>query len=184
MKGTRLLDTYEIRKVAEYFESTYEGRNCWLWFLFIILGLFIACGGDTNTANTQAVVLVEVKSPRVRSAADRNTWHADFDIVFEGVPIDLKAEFDRSVGFHRLHEFGSDWEQTRNIVTLRFEFKLFSIITYRNNRNNSLILERSDQKQSVDVTLTWADGRKTFTVEAYPPKSLFVGRSDILSLEE
>ena len=133
-------------------------------------------------------MLVEVNPPRVRVAQVSKTWYADVDVVFEGVPVDMTVEFKQVYPaplFSRVK--GSDWEQTGNIVTLRFEFILDSV-EVRNSPTDdpvgTLILEREDQKKSVEVTLTWADGRKTITVEAYPPKSFFVGRSDILSFEK
>ena len=65
--------------------------------------------------------------------------------------------------------------------------KAFAPIVYTEGSPNpigTLILEREAQQRSVEVALTWTDGRKTFTVEATPPKSLFVGRRDILSFEK
>ena len=144
-------------------------------FFVVIIYMFIGCGADTNM---DAVVLVEVKPPRVRVGSDRNTWQAEFDIVFQGVPVDLQAEFVQ--GFHRFKD--ADWEQTGNIVTLHFEFKLASIeerIGPTEAPERTLIFPREHQKKSVEVTITWADGRKTFTVEAFPPPSMFVGRTDI-----
>ena len=92
MKGTRPLDNDEIRRVSGCFTGTFAVRNRWLCFLLVIVGLFTGCGGDTDTADT--VMIVEVKPARVRSG-DRfyDRWHAEFDIVFEGMPADLEAEF-------------------------------------------------------------------------------------------
>lgn len=170
MKDTRPLDNNKIG----------------LFFGVVLLWLFIGCGGDT--LKPDAARFIEVKPPRVRGGANRNTWHADFDVVFEGVPIDMKAEFKYQLELAPRYRTvkGTNWEQTGNIVTLRFEFRLVSI-EYRNSPTadpvGTLIFPREHQKQSVEVTLTWTDGRKTFTVAASPPKSLFVGRSDILSFE-
>ncbi|RKU20247.1 hypothetical protein C6501_00330 [Candidatus Poribacteria bacterium] len=127
-----------------------------------------------------AVVLFEVKPPRVRVGSDRYTWQADFDVVFQGVPVDLQVEFVQ--GLHRFKD--ADWEQTGNIVTLHFEFNLSSIKDWTGPTESSgrkLVFPREHQKQSAEVTITWADGRKTFTVEAFPPSSMFVGRTDIIS---
>ena len=181
MKGTRPLDNDEIRQVSGCFTGMYEVRNRWLCFLLAIVGLFIGCGGDTDTADT--VMIVEVKPPRVRSGDttyDRfyDRWHAEFDVVFEGMPADLEAEFELKTTAKE--PFAANWEQTRNIVTLHFDFTLISLRGYR----GELILGREAQKQSVEVTLAWSGGRKIFTVEAFPPESMFVGRSDILDFEE
>ena len=170
MKGTRPLDNDEISRVSAAFTGTFAVRNRGLCFLLVIVGLFTGCGGDTDTADT--VMIVEVKPARVRSGDttyDRfyDRWHAEFDIVFEGMPADLEAEF-------KLIE--ANWEQTRNIITLHFRFTLISL----RGIGGEFILKREHQKQSVEVTLAWSGGRKIFTVEAFPPESLFVGRSDIL----
>ena len=184
MKGTRPLDNDEIRQVSNVFSRMYKVRNRGLCFLFFIFGLFMGCGGDTNTADT--VMFVEVKPPRVRrgdTIVDRfyDRWHAEFDVVFEGIPADLEAEFELKTTAKE--PFAANWEQTRNIVTLHFDFTLISLV-YRTSPTShpagELILGREHQKQSVEVTLAWSDGRKIFTVEAYPSESLFVGRSDIL----
>ena len=182
MKSTRPFDNDEIRRISNVFSRMYEVRNRGLCFLFVIVGLYIGCGRDTDMVNTETVVFVEVKPPLIRAGLDRDTWHAAFDVVFNGSPVDLKAEFEVNrllTKFFRLN-----WEQTGNIVTLLFEFKLQSIAQTTDSPipDRTLIFEREHQKQSVEVTLTWADGRKIFTVEAYPPESLFVGRSDILIL--
>lgn len=185
MKGTSPLNNNEIRFVSACFDGVFQARHRGLYFLLIIVGVFIGCGRDTDTANTGAAVFVEVKPPRVRGAEDPYAWHADFDVVFSGAPIDMEVEFDLKAVDKS--GFKSNWEQTGNIVTLQFEFKLLSI-EYREGPTEepieTWILECEEQQRSVEVALTWADGRKTFTVEAYPPKSLFVGRTDILSFEK
>lgn len=147
-------------------------------FFVLIIYIFIGCGADTNIG---AVVFVEVKPPRVQVGSDVNTWQAKFDVVFQGVPVDLQAEFVQ--GFHRFKD--ADWEQTGNIVTLHFEFKLASIEERTGPTEvpeRTLIFPREHQKKSVEVTITWADGRKTFTVEVFPPVTMFVGRTDIFSI--
>ena len=183
MKGTRPLNNDEIRRVSTCFTGTFEVRNRWLCSLLVIVGLFIGCGGDTDTADTaDTVMLVEVKPARVRSGTgiDKiyDKWYAEIDVVFEGIPADLESEFELKTPVKK--PFSPNWEQTRNIVTLHFEFRLLSIkYWYGPTSAGELILGREDQKQSVEVTLAWSDGRKIFTVEAFPPESMFVGRSDI-----
>ena len=184
MKGRRLLDNNEIRCVPECFDGVFQARHRGLCFLLMIVGVFIGCGRDTDTATTGAAVLVEVKPPRVRGAEDPDAWHADFDVVFSRAPIDMEVEFD----FKAVDKSGfkSNWEQTGHIVTLQFEFKLLSTVYTEQSAEpiGTWILEREEQQRSVEVALTWTDGRKTFTVAATPPKSLFVGRTDILSFEK
>ncbi|MCY3743581.1 MAG: hypothetical protein OXH00_21415 [Candidatus Poribacteria bacterium] len=183
MKSTHSFDNAEIHRVSKCFTGTFEVRNRGLWFLLVIVGLFInGCGGDTDTADTGPAMFVEVKPPRVRAEPNSDRWDAEFDVVFNGSPVDLSAEFEIKTILKE--SWDADWEQTGNIVTLHFEFKLVSIeqrVGPTEPPDRILILPREDQKQSVEVTLTWSDGRKIFTVEAYPPESLFVGRSDILS---
>ena len=179
MKGTRPLDNDEIRRVSGCFTGTFAVRNRGLCFLLVIVGLFTGCGGDTDTADSVTVMIVEVKPARVRSGDttyDRfyDRWHAEFDIVFEGMPADLEAEFKLKTTAKE--PFEANWEQTRNIITLHFRFTLISL----RGIGGEFILKREHQKQSVEVTLAWSGGRKIFTVEAFPPESLFVGRSDIL----
>ena len=182
MKNTRPLDNSEICRVSKCFTGTFEVLNRGIWFLLVIVGVFIGCGGDTDIADTGPAMLVEMKPPRVREDKDRYKWHAEFDVVFQGVPVDVKAEFDKTTIYQQ--PFAANWEQTGNIVTLHFEFRL-TTIEHRTgpteHPDRILVLPREDQKQSVEVTLSWSDGRKILTVEAYPPESLFVGRSDILS---
>lgn len=158
---------------------------------FVFYLLFFRCLSGVARIHTGPVVLVEVKPPRVRGARDpkTNTWHADFDVIFEGNPIHLSAEFKQVYSAPIVQQAvkSMDWEQTGNIVTLRFEFTLLSIEQRMSSIGlplGKLILEREHQKKSVEVVLTWADGRRTFTVEADPPQSLFVRRSDIFSFQE
>ena len=172
-----------------------KGRFFTVTLILLIL-LSCGCGGDTDTVDPSTVTFVEVKPPRVRSDTnDIDIWHADFDVVFQGAPINLAAEiqqiFRETEKINRPPEEKpfTNWEQTGNIVTLHFEFRLsitfvrdFSAdpsgpITYEPK-----ILKRKDQKKSVEVRLSWSDGRKFFTVEAFPPESMFVGRSDIADL--
>ena len=183
MKGTRPLDNDEIRRVSGCFTGIFATRNRGLCFLLVIVGLFTGCGGDTDTADT--VMLVEVKPASVRSGDttyDRfnDIWYAEFDVVFEGMPADLEAEFELKTGVKE--PFAANWEQTRNIVTLHFGFRL-KTIEHRTGPTEPpdriLVLKREAQKQSVEVTLAWSVGRKFFTVEVFPPESMFIGRSDI-----
>ena len=194
MKGTRPLDNDEIHRVLGCFTGTFEVLNSGLWFLLVIVGLLIGCGGDTDTADTGPAMLVEVKPPRVRTTMDfdefPDKWYAEIDIVFEGIPVDLKAEFDlkttlkkpltENQGQPGIIVINSDpladnwvaanWEQTRNIVTLHFEFP----ILLRTGAWNIKILKSEYQKQTVEVTLSWSGGRKIFVVDVLPPESLFV----------
>ena len=199
MKGTRPLNNEAIRRVSAAFTGTFAVRNSGLCFLLVIVGLFTGCGGDTDTADTGmadtgVAMLVEVKPPRVRTTTDfdefPDKWHAEIDIVFEGIPVDLEAEFDLKTTLKKpladnqgqpgIVVINSDsladnwvaanWEQTRNIVTLHFEFP----ILLRTGAWNIKILPREYQKQTVEVTLSWSGGRKIFVVDALPPESLFV----------
>ena len=139
-------------------------------------------------------MLVEVKPPRVRTTMDFDEfprkWYAEIDIVFEGIPVDLQAEFDlittlkkpltknqRQPGVVVVNSdplannwVDVNWEQTRNIVTLHFEFPILLITGAWNIK----IIEREYQKQTVEVTLSWSGGRKIFVVDVLPPESFFV----------
>ena len=186
MKGTRPLDNDEIRSVSTCFTGNpFAARNSRLWFLLVIVELLIGCGGDTDIAYPVPAMLVEVKPASVRSGDttyDRfnDIWYAEFDVVFEGMPADLEAEFELKMGVKE--PFAANWEQTRNIVTLHFGFRL-KTIEHRTGPTEPpdriLVLKREAQKQSVEVTLAWSVGRKFFTVEVFPPESMFIGRSDI-----
>ena len=194
MKGTRPLDNDEIRRVSTCFTGTFAVLNSGLWFLLVIVELLIGCGGDTDIADPGPAMLVEVKSPRVRTTMDFDEfprkWYAEIDIVFEGIPVDLQAEFDlkttlkkpltknqRQPGVVVVNSdplannwVDANWEQTRNIVTLHFEFPILLITGAWNIK----IIEREYQKQTVEVTLSWSGGRKIFVVDVLPPESFFV----------
>ena len=69
------------------FTGTFEVINSGLWFLLVIVGVLIGCGGDTDTADTGPPMLVEVKPPRVRTTMDFDAfpdkWYAEIDIVLK-----------------------------------------------------------------------------------------------------
>ena len=194
MKGTRPLDNDEIRSVSTCFTGNpFAARNSRLWFLLVIVELLIGCGGDTDIAYPVPAMLVEVKPPRVRTTMDYDDfpreWYAEIDVVFEGIPVDLQTEFDlittlkktvtenqRQPGVFVVTSdplannwVDANWEQTRNIVTLHFEFP-YILIT---GAWSIKILAREYQKQTVEVTLSWSDGRKIFLVDVLPPESFF-----------
>ena len=139
----------------------------------------MSCGADTEL--TEDIRIVEVKSPRTHGNANDETWHAEVDVVFSTIPVDLNVEFTRlstdlQFPIWQPRWVSADWEQTGEIVTLLFEFPIEKI-EHRTGPTSVPVrtepLERKYQIKSVGVTLTWDTGRKSLRVDAYPPATVY-----------
>lgn len=145
----------------------------------VIVWILMGCGSDIELAEDTRIV--EVKSPRTHGNANDETWHAEVDVVFSAVPVDLEVEFTRlskdiQFPLWQLRWVNTDWEQTGEIVTLLFEFPI-EMIEQRIGPTSGPVgtepLERKYQIKSVGVTLTWNTGRKSLRVDAYPPDTIY-----------
>lgn len=145
----------------------------------VIAWILMGCGSDIELA--EDVRIVEVKSPHTFGNPNEKTWHAEVDVVFSAVPVDLEVEFTRlskdiQFPFWQPRWVNTDWEQTSEIVTLLFEFPIEKIERRTGptvEPDEIIPLERKYQLKSVGVTLTWDTGRKSLRVDAYPPATIY-----------